>query len=71
MNLSHINFNHITNVKLDPKSINEEDYPDYENAKIKSAVYQGQKLTKEQLKEINTHHQSFILESVFKQNMYA
>jgi len=64
MNLSHINFNEITDVKL--KNVKEDENPDYESARIKSAVYQGKPLTKEQVKELNNHHQYFILEKIFE-----
>ena len=71
MILSHTNLNELKDVVIDPKSIKENEDPDYESAKIKSAVLNGVKLNKEQIKEVNTHFPHIILEAVFNHQMYA
>ena len=64
MNLQHVNLNELTEVTF--KNLIEDEYPDYTSAGIKSAKYKGVKLTRGELKELNTNHQNVILQEIFK-----
>ena len=55
MQTTKFDFNKITNVLLD--GIDHRDYPDYGDAFIDSADYDGKEMTDEQLDELNEDHE--------------
>lgn len=59
-----MNYEKITNIVLD--GIDHADYPDYSDAFIVSADYDGEPMTEEQLDEIN-EDSDFVYDCVIKQ----
>ena len=60
-----IDFKLITNVSVD--GIDTSDYPDFCDAFIESAEYNGKEMTEEMLDEINSDHLDFVSECVYDQ----
>ena len=58
-----IDFKLVDNVVVDGVDYN--DYPDFCDAYISEADYDGQPMTEEMLDVLNTDHTDFVLESVY------
>lgn len=58
-----IDFKLITNVSVD--GIDTSDYPDFCDAFIESAEYDGKEMSEEMLDEINSDHLDFVHECVY------
>jgi len=58
-----IDFKLVDNVVID--GIDYNDYPDFCDAYIAEADYDGQPMTEEMLDVLNTDHTDFVLESVY------
>lgn len=58
-----IDFKLITNVSVD--GIDTSDYPDFCDAFIESAEYNGKDMSEEMLDEINSDHLDFVSECVY------
>ena len=63
--MSKINFKLVTNVSVD--GIDTTDYPDFVDAFIDSADYDGKPMNEEMLDEINSDHLDFVHECVYNQ----
>jgi hypothetical protein len=59
----NIDFTKITNVEVDGIDLN--DYPDFVDAFITSAEYDGREMTDEELDYINDVHLDFVQECVY------
>jgi len=60
-----IDFKLVTNVSVD--GIDTRDYPDFTDAFIESAEYDGKPMTDEMLDQINDDHLDFVQECVYNQ----
>lgn len=60
-----IDFKLVTNVSVD--GIDTSDYPDFCDAFIESAEYNGKEMSEEMLDEINSDHLDFVSECVYEQ----
>lgn len=60
-----IDFTKITNVEVDGIDFN--DYPDFVDAFISSAEYDGREMTDEEIDYINDIHYDFVQECVYNQ----
>lgn len=58
-----IDFKLVTNVSVD--GIDTSDYPDFVDAFIESAEYNGKDMSEEMLDEINSDHLDFVSECVY------
>jgi len=58
-----IDFKLVTNVSVD--GIDASDYPDFVDAFIESAEYNGEDMSEEMLDEINSDHLDFVSECVY------
>ena len=58
-----IDFKLVTNVSVD--GIDTSDYPDFFDAFIESAEYNGKDMSEEMLDEINSDHLDFVSECVY------
>lgn len=63
--MSKIDFKLVTNVSVD--GIDTTDYPDFVDAFIESADYDGKPMNEEMLDEINSDHLDFVHECVYNQ----
>jgi hypothetical protein len=63
--MSTIDFKLISNVSVD--GIDTRDYPDFCDAFIESADYDGKPMSDEMLEEINSDHLDFVHECVYDQ----
>lgn len=63
--MSKIDFKLVTNVSVD--GIDTRDYPDFCDAFIESADYDGKPMSEEMLDEINCDHSDFVHECVYNQ----
>ena len=63
--MSKIDFKLVTNVKVG--DIDTRDYPDFVDAFIESAYYDGKPMSDEMLDEINSDHLDFVSECVYEQ----
>ena len=63
--MSKIDFKLVTNVSVD--GIDTRDYPDFVDAFIESADYDGKPMSDEMLEEINSDHFDFVHECVYDQ----
>lgn len=63
--MSRIDFKLVTNVSVD--GIDTSDYPDFCDAFIESADYDGKTMSDEMLEEINSDHLDFVNECVYNQ----
>lgn len=63
--MSKIDFKLVTNVSVD--GIDTTDYPDFVDAFIDSADYDGKPMNEEMLDEINRDHLDFVHECVYNQ----
>jgi hypothetical protein len=61
--MSTIDFKLVTNVSVD--GIDTRDYPDFVDAFIESADYDGKPMSDEMLDEINSDHLDFVHECVY------
>lgn len=64
--MSKLDKNKITNIKFE--NINLKDYPDFSDAYIISALYEGRPMTEEELEEINKDGEyiySLVIDSIF------
>ena len=61
--MSKIDFKLVTNVSVD--GIDTRDYPDFSDAFIESADYDGKPMSEEMLDEINSDHLDFVQECVY------
>ena len=61
--MSKIDFKLVTNVSVD--GIDTSDYPDFVDAFIESADYDGKPMSEEMLDEINSDHLDFVHECVY------
>jgi len=59
-----INFKKITVIEID--NINHYDYPDYVDAYISEADYNGKPMSDKMLDEINDNHRDFVYEQVME-----
>lgn len=60
-----IDFKLVTNVSVD--GIDTSDYPDFVDAFIESADYDGKEMSEEMLEQINSDHLDFVSECVYDQ----
>ena len=63
--MNKIDFKLVTNVSVD--GIDTTDYPDFVDAFIDSADYDGKPMSEEMLDEINSDHLDFVHECVYNQ----
>ena len=63
--MNKIDFKLVTNVSVD--GIDTRDYPDFSDAFIESADYDGKPMSDEMLDEINSDHVDFVHECVYSQ----
>ena len=61
--MSKIDFKLVTNVSVD--GVDTRDYPDFSDAFIESADYDGKPMSDEMLDEINSDHLDFVHECVY------
>lgn len=52
---------------LEFDGINYKDYPDFSDAYVCNAYYDGVEMTDDQLEELNTHHRDFVYEELWEQ----
>lgn len=59
-----LDYTKITSVEID--GVDHNDYPDYVDAFISNAEYNGKEMTDEEIDDLNDNHTDFVQEEVFK-----
>lgn len=62
--MSNINLKLVTDIELD--GVDTQDYPDFADAFISSAYYNGVEMTDQELDQLNSENLDFVHEKVFE-----